>query len=180
MKSPGVYYTLFILLLSLSLNGISSTLSSVRDSIELNGMVFNNKNRVQGVVINVYNNNTLLKKVKVKSTNRFKTYLPVNAMLTIEITAPGYHSKRFMIDTKLPRDLKKMPKYEFDIDIFREEELRNVNTSILDFPVGLVEYDRKKKEFVRNKKYTKRMKKAYLKLWEESQMAERSGLKKDN
>ncbi len=59
--------------------------------------------------------------------------------------------------------------YEFDIDIFKEEELKHINTSFLDFPVGLVSYDRKKKVFLRNKKYTKRMKKAYLKLWAESQ-----------
>lgn len=94
-------------------------------------------------------------------------------MLTVEISAEGFHTKRFMFDSNVPSDLKAVPKYEFDIDIFKETEIDGVNPSLLDFPVGLVSYHKKKKAFIRNKHYTKRMKKAYLKLWAESQEVER-------
>lgn len=150
------------------------------DSLELKGMIFNNSSRVKDVVVNIYNRNKLFKQIHVKASNRFVTYIPMNAIVTIEITAPNYHTKRFVIDSKAPGNLKKSQlKYDFDIDIFKEEELKQINTSFLDFPVGLVSFDRRKKVFVRNKKYTKRMKKSYLKLWAESQAAERQteGLK---
>lgn len=156
---------------------VSSTLyaGNERDSVQLKGMIYNNKNRVKNVIVNIYSQNKLIKNIHVKASNRFVTYLPVNCMLTIEISAENYHTKRFMFDTNLPEGTKPIPKYDFDIDIFKEEELSDVNTSLLDFPVGLVSYDPKKKVFIRNKKYTKRMKKAYLKLWAESQAADRQG-----
>ena len=146
------------------------------DSLELKGMIFNDGSRVKDVVVNIYNHNRLFKQIHVKSSNRFVTNLPLNTVMTIEITAPDFHTKRFVIDTEVPNKVTKSQlKYNFDIDIFREEELKNINTSFLDFPVGLVSFNKKKGAFIRNIKYTKRMKKAYLKLWAESQEAERQG-----
>ncbi len=169
-------FLLVSLLLSSSLLLKASKNGPSKDSIQLTGMVYNNQDRVKGVVIKIYSNNLLIKTVKARSSNRFRTNIPINSELTIEISAPEHHAKRFIFDSHIPADLKTVPKYQFDIDIFKEIELEGVNTSILDFPVGLVSYDTKKKEFIRNKKYTKRMKKAYLNLWEESQMSNRSGL----
>jgi len=146
-----------------------------KDSVQLKGMIFNDKNRVKGVIINIYDYNKLIKTIPVKSSNRFITNLPINTIVTIEISAKDYHTKRFMFDTNIPNNLRPVPKYDFDIDIFKETELDGVNPSLLDFPVGLVSYNKKKKVFIRNKKYTKRMKKAYLKLWAEAQSANRQG-----
>jgi hypothetical protein len=171
---PAKINLLFILLLHFLLLLCSAVFAGNKsDSLALKGSIFNNDSRVQGVVVNIYIQNKLFKAILVKSQNRFMTNLPMNALVTIEITAPDFHTKRFIIDTKVSENLKKSQlKYEFDIDIFKEEELANINSSFLDFPVGLVSYDEKKKAFQRDKKYTKRMKKAYLKLWEESQSAE--------
>ncbi len=80
-----------------------------------------------------------------------------------------------MFDSNVPERPKVQLKYHFDIDIFKESEIANVNMSMLDFPVGLVSYDEKKKAFIRDKKYTKKMKKAYLGLWNEAQKVERQG-----
>jgi len=142
------------------------------DSLELKGIIFNEDTKVADAVVNIYNHNKLFKKIYVKSSSRFVTNLPLNTILTIEITAPEFHAKRFVIDSKVPEKLKRSQlKYDFDIDIFTEKELKNINTSFLDFPVGLVSFDLRKEVFHRNKKYTKRMKKAYVELWEESQEA---------
>lgn len=171
-----VGFLLFSLIFSTLVFASGKTPPIGKDSIELKGMVFNNHDRVKNVIIKVYSNNKLIKTEHLGSSNRVKINLPINAELTIEISAVNYHTKRFIFDTHLPADIGRIPNYQFDIDIFREEELAGVNTSILDFPVGIVEYNDRKNEFVRNKKYTKRMKKAYLDLWQESQMSDRSGL----
>ena len=153
-----------------------NTFADSLDSLELKGMVFNDNERVKDAVVNIYDHNKLFKRIDVRASNQFVTNLPLNTILTIEITAPGFHTKRFVMDTTVPGRLKESQlKYDFDMDIFSEEELANINTSFLDFPVGLVSYDHRKKVFHRNKKYTKRMKKAYLKLWAESQAAARQG-----
>lgn len=166
---------LLFLAVVVSSQGESYAMRSKKDSIQLKGSVYNNTNRIKGVIVNIYDKNELIKRVKVRSNNRFMTYIPKNSMLTIEITAEDYHTKRFIIDTEVPEGEKMPSKYEFDIDVFKETELAGVNTSFLDFPVGLVTYDKRKEEFIRNKKYTKKMKKKYLKLWAESQSADRQG-----
>lgn len=175
----NLIYFFFIVFFMGSVEAYSSTNpgGSKRDSILLTGLIFNNEDRIQGVEVNVYYHNELWRSVKLKRNNRLSVYLPKNAMLTIEITAPEFHAKRFMFNTTVPGTLKVMPRYQFDIDLFKESELAGVeDNSILDFPVGLVEFDEKKGEFLRNKKYTKRMKKAYTELWQEAQMVQRSGI----
>lgn len=158
---------------------ITTKASSKKDSILLKGSVYNNVDHVKHATIEIYDGNTLIKKIDVRSSNRFRTYLPANKYLTIEIDAPNFHEKRFAFDSHVPENLITSPVYEFDMDIFKEEELEGVNVSILDFPVGLVYYDEKKKKFVHNKSYTKKMKKEYYKLLEEAKLSERTALEKD-
>ena len=150
-----------------------TTQASIKDSIALKGSIYNNVDQVRNVVIKVFDGNTLYKTVKVGSSNRFKTYLPTNKMLTIQIEAPGFHEKRFQFNTDIPKGLNRIPEYYFDMDIFKESELEGVNPSLLDFPAGLVSYDERKKEFVHNKSYTKKMKKEYYKLLEEAKLSQR-------
>ncbi len=149
------------------------------DSLLLTGSIYNNRSTVKKAVINIYDKNKIIKSIEVKSSNRFKTNLPINSYLTIEITAPEFHKKRFAFNSHVPSDLKQIPSYEFDMDIFSEEELNGVNTSLLDFPIGLVDYNEKKNEFLRNKEYTKKMKKRYLELLEEAVMVERAAQTND-
>lgn len=164
----------FLLVICISIS--SSALSSKKDSILLTGKVFNNEERVTGLVINVYSENELIKVFHARSSHHFRLYLPKDKMLTILITAPNFHSKCFFFNTNLPSELKKMPSYRFDMDIFSEKELEGVNTSFLDFPAGIVKYHVKKKVFLRDKAYTKKMKKAYFKLLEEAEMSNRGTL----
>jgi hypothetical protein len=165
-----------ILLCILVFCSIIQLKANKRDSIELTGSIYNDEEKVKDVIIKIYDGNSLFKRIKVGSSNRFKTYLPVNKYLTIQIEAPNFHEKRFTFDTHLPEDIKKIPSYYFDMDLFKEEELEGVNPSILDFPAGLVYYDEKKKKFLHHKDYTKKMKKEYYRLLEEAKMSERAPL----
>lgn len=170
IKSLGV----FILICCLSFSSFG--LSSKRDSIQLTGKVFNNKEKVTGLIINVYRENELIKTEHIRSSHHFRLYIPKNSMLTIEITAPNFHTKTFFFDSTVPDGLRKLPGYQFDMDIFSESELEGVNTSMLDFPAGLVKYNEKKKIFLRDKAYTKKIKKAYFKLLEEAELSNRGAL----
>ena len=145
-----------------------------QDSVFVKGSIYNNHDQIKSAVINIYDRNDLIKSFEVRSSNRFTLNLPTNAFLTIEIKAPNFHTKRFIFDTHVPSGLAEIPQYEFDMDIFSEEELAGVNTSLLDFPIGLVSYNENKGKFLRNKDYTKKMKKRYLDLLEESMMTERA------
>lgn len=171
IKSLGI----FLVLICISFS--SFAFRPKKDSIQLTGKVYNNEERVTGLIINIYEGNELIKVSHIKTSHHFRLYIPKNSILTIEITAPGFHTKTFFFDSTIPQGLKKLPGYEFDMDIFSENELEGVNTSMLDFPAGLVKYHTKKKIFLRDKAYTKKMKKAYFKLLEEAEMSNRGTLK---
>lgn len=173
-------YVLSVFAALLILQSDSYARGSKRDSILMVGKVFNNDERVKGLIINIYNENNFLRAIHIRSAHHFRFYLPKNMLLTIEITAPGFHTKRFIFDSHVPDELKQMPNYDFDMDIFSEAELQGVNTSLLDFPSGIVSFNTKKGIFEHDKAYTKRIKKQYFQLLEEAQMSERGTLGKDD
>lgn len=169
-------YTLvsICLLLSTFLTSIES--KAYNDSLLIEGKITAKKSNLKEVVVKVYINNELFKSEQLDRSSTFKLNLPLNEILTIEVSAPNYHSKRFMIDSHVPSKAKEEFVYLFEMDLFSFEEMKGVNTFLLDFPVGLVKYE-KRKGFVHNEKYTEQMKKEYFRLLEEANKSERGGLK---
>lgn len=148
-----------------------------QDSIKLVGLIYNNRTKIKKYTINIYIRNSLFKSVPSNSRNNFQANVPINSYCTVEITAEGYYTKRFIFDTSIPEDyLSRIPEFKFDMDIFSEKELEGVNTSALDMPVGVVKYNNKKEEFEHNKSYTKKMKKIYKELLVESELQKRMQL----
>jgi hypothetical protein len=144
------------------------------DSLKLIGKLFNNDQQVKNGIIKIYQKNKLIKTLELERKNYFTTNIPLNTVVMVDISAPDLHTKRFVMDTHVPENLTRTPSYEFDMDIFSQKELEGVNTSMLDFPAGLVSYNPKKKAFERDKAYTNRMKKRYTELLEEAMMSERA------
>lgn len=173
IKAPYVF-TIFTLLFSLLLITFES--KAYNDSLLVEGKVTAKKGELKEVVVKVYINNDLFKSEVLGRSSKFKLQLPLNEILTIEVSAPNYHSKRFMIDSHVPPKPKHKLVYLFEMDLFSFEEMEGVNTFLLDFPIGLVKYD-KRKGFVHNEKYTKQMKEEYFRLLEEANQSERGGLK---
>lgn len=154
----------------------SFELRAYNDSLLVEGEVGAIDGEVKNIVVNVYVNNTLFKSKSLSKSSKFKINLPLNEILTVEITAKNYHSKRFMIDSHVPQKPKQKLIYLFEVDLFSHKEMEGVNTFLLDFPVGLVKYDNKK-GFVHDKKYTKQMKEEYFRLLEQAKKSEDAGLK---
>jgi hypothetical protein len=172
IKVPYLFSVLS-LLLSLLLTPFDS--KAYNDSLLIEGEITAKKGDLKEVVVKVYINNSLFKSEKLGRSSKFKLQLPLNEILTIEVSAPNYHSKRFMIDSHVPSNPKQKLVYLFEMDLFSFEEMKGVNTFLLDFPVGLVKYE-KRKGFVHNEKYTKQMKEEYFRLLDEANQSERGGL----
>lgn len=144
------------------------------DSIQLKGKVFHANEKVKNSRIVIYIGNEKYKTLDLKKTNKSKTNIPLNAVLTVEMMAPNFILKRFIIDTHMPNGKKKRLKYKFDMDLFSEAELAGVNTSILDFPIGLVSY--KNGEFINDDKYTHQMKMESFRLLEDTKLSDRNAI----
>jgi hypothetical protein len=148
-----------------------------QDSIKIIGLIYNNRTKIKKYTINIYIRNKLFKSVPSTSRHNFQANVPLNTYCTVEISADGYYTKRFIFDSSVPADYtKRIPEFKFDMDIFSEDEITGVNTSALDMPVGVVTYNNRKDRFEHNKSYTKKMKKVYKDLLVESQLQERMQL----
>lgn len=174
IKTATYPFILLCLLFSFFLTAFES--KAYNDSLLIEGEITAKKGNLKDVVVNIYINNSLFKSEKLDRSLKFKLNLPLNEILTIEVSAPNYHSKRFMIDSHVPSKAKEDFVYLFEMDLFSLDEMKGVNTFLLDFPVGLVKYE-KRKGFVHNEKYTKQMKEEYFRLLEEANKSERGGLK---
>ena len=125
---------------------------------------------LEGARVVLYQQNeekAMIEITNVKNENRFFSFnLERNQNYTIEVSKPGYVSRRISVSTHLPADVKISPVFyfEFEIDLFREK--MGMDDYYLDFPVALVSYDKKRDVFDIQRKYTENIKMAINKAME--------------
>ena len=163
-------------LFSLFFFSFTPELKAYSDSLLIQGKVKSKQKKLNNIEVKVYLNNTLFKHRKLNNTTKFKLNVPLNEIITVEISADDHHSKRFMLDSHVPKNPKQELNYLFEMHLFSIKEMEKVNTSLLDFPIGLVAYDNKK-GFIHNKQYTQQMKKEYVRLLEQSKRLKKLELK---
>lgn len=119
---------------------------------------------LEGTRVVLYQQNekkAMIEITNVKNENRFFSFnLERNQDYTIEVSKPGYVSRKISISTHLPAEVKLSPVFyfEFEIDLFKEKI--GMDDYYLDFPVALVSYDKKRDVFDIQHKYTENIKMA--------------------
>ncbi len=152
------YITLSLLALFMLL---FSTEIKAQDSLEIEGVIYHSSAQVNNIDAKVYIDNTLFKNIQLHDNNKLITNIPLGEIVTVEFNAPGYYVKRIMFDTHVPPDYKKKSLYyKFDVDLYSEDEIQDINISGLDFPIGLVKYNKNK--FDENTPYTRRKKSEHI------------------
>lgn len=112
--------------------------------------------RGEGVQINLYDDNTLVSSYQTDKKAKFVVNAPFLKHYTLEFTKKGYVTKRVIINTrKAPRNLRIVEDFAFDINLIIQKP--EVDYSILDFPIALIEFHENYKDFDYNKKYTNNM-----------------------
>ena len=81
---------------------------------------------------------------------------------TLEIVYPGYVSKIVSINTNILTTKKRLPIFEFTIDLLSEKEVEGLtDKGFLDFPAALIVYDADKKRLKHSTKYANQVKLEY-------------------
>jgi len=103
----------------------------------------------------------------------FQINLPIDRKITLEILRKGFYPKRITVNTALPKQEAKPYFLIFDFFMIEKRSLKGLDDFVLDFPTGLVEYNKQKQNFVYAEKYTDKMFKEINKLLEEAEKRER-------
>lgn len=148
-----------------------STAATAQDSLKIEGVIFHGSKEVNNVDVSIFRDNTSIKEFEVRGKNKVVTNIPLYEIITVEFNSPGYYTKRVMFDTNVPDDAKtRNLTYTFDVDLYSLEEIQGMNISELDFPIGLVKYNKNK--FDENTPYTRRKKIEHIDMLKKTRAAD--------
>jgi len=110
----------------------------------------------KNVDITLYDNNKKISSYQTKNSGKFLLDVERNKHYTVLFEKDGYLTKRVIIKTYAkPNELAGVGVFEFDVILKSNEE--EVNNSLNDFPVSLIDFDKEKGEFSYNEDYYKSM-----------------------
>jgi hypothetical protein len=90
--------------------------------------------------------------------HRFKYSFQTNEYYTIEVSRPGYISRRIAVSTELPEELELDPIFHFTFDVELIPESEKLNEFYTDFPIAIISYDKKTQVFNISQGYTRHIK----------------------
>ena len=104
----------------------------------------------------LYDDNSLISSYKTDKKGKFNVGTPSAKHYTLEFVKNGFVTKRVIINTKKVYLAKgRVEDFDFNVHLIKQEI--DVDYSILDFPIALIEYKKSIKGFDYNRKYTRQM-----------------------
>lgn len=144
-----------------------STADPVQDTVnfylEINGSIREMKNVnedgdnpwLDSAVVTVYINNSVYTQVLTTRRGKCTFKLPLDRTYTVELSKPGYVSKKFEVNTKTPSNKKDAYDFDFDMNIF--EQIEGLDTKVLEKPIAMVYYNITNNQFEYDAGYTNRI-----------------------
>lgn len=99
-------------------------------------------------LVDVYEGNTIIQSVACGKKGRFEVDLFGGGEYIIDIYQEGYYPKRVLVRTNIPKDIKHLADFKFDVDLIPTsdydelEEKDPFATSVFDFPYVIFEFDK--------------------------------------
>jgi hypothetical protein len=122
--------------------------------VGFDGDVYIGEAKAKDVTISLYERNDVISTYTTTKNGQFVLDLERNKYYIVEFSKKGYVTKRILIDTKIASDTLK-PKDEFNFDVFLIKSKPNVDYSVLDFPMAIIQFQYNKQRFDFDPKYTR-------------------------
>ncbi|MFT5921579.1 MAG: hypothetical protein ACI8TS_000910 [Flavobacteriales bacterium] len=131
------------------------------DSILIKGTVTAEGKKCVGTEINIYDGNKLVHVILSNSKGRFEIHLLAGSRYTVEFTHPVMVTKRLVFDLRTS-DIGTSPEpFECDVLMYTLAYFSGMSSSILDFPMAILEFNSKKGKLELNTMYTDKIQELY-------------------
>lgn len=110
---------------------------------------------LDSAVVTVYINNSVYTQVLTTRRGKCTFKLPLDRTYIVELSKPGYVSKKFEVNTKTPSNKKDAYDFDFDMNIF--EHIEGLDTKVLEKPIAIVYYNITNNQFEYDAGYTNRI-----------------------
>lgn len=155
-----------IILSFYSLNAQTHTMLIVK-GITTDGRSMNTS-VLQDVTVNIYKYNDKIAAFQSDEKGKFQFEIEMNSYIILEFVKEGFLSKKILFDTENQLIDYSKNYIPFNFEIAMLKEVKDVNYDGIDFPIAMIEYSEKEKEFLYVEKYTndmvKRQEKVMIKL----------------
>lgn len=131
-----------------------TTAAEVYEVLEISGTISVDDKGLEDCLVELFEGNDVVDSFETKKNGKFKFTLYNDLIYTIQLSKKGYYTKRISVNTTLPDDYDDFSKFQFDIGMTSKEEAR-YDPYLAEYPSALIAFDKKKKEFNYDKKYTK-------------------------
>ena len=155
MWSKGITLAM-CLVLSICIPSYAQDTTAVEpfEVLEISGTISVDDKGLEEAFVELYEDNEVVDAFETKKNGKFKFSLYNDLIYTIQITKKGFYTKRISVNTTLPKDYDDFSKFQFDIGLTSKEEA-DYDPYLAEYPSALIAFDKKKKEFNYDKKYTK-------------------------
>jgi hypothetical protein len=135
-------------------SGVASAQQAPKvNAVTLRGMITEYDDEpLYNASIKVYEDTTLFTTAASGHDGRCKFTLPLDHEFVLVFVKEGYVSKRITINTFVPGSVRADYKFAFNMNLF--EELKGVDTSILNEPLAKIAFNLPKREFDYNENHT--------------------------
>lgn len=110
---------------------------------------------LDSATVTVYCNDAVYTKVLTTRRGKCTFQLPLNRTYIVELSKPGFVSKRFEVNTKTPPNKKDVYEFYFDMNLFASIE--GLDTKVLDKPIAIVYYNITNNQFEYDPGYTNKI-----------------------
>lgn len=145
-----------------------SQMEKVTGGLPVVGSVTEEGKRCQDATVTLYEGNDVINSFKTPRNGRFQLLLHTGKYYTLEVIKEGYVQKRISIDTEMGNRRISVPVYECDLDIIPTSLFKDMDIGDLDFPMAIVTFDPKTREFTHSELYTSSMRTTYEELLKEA------------
>lgn len=150
---------LFIILISALL--LSTTATFAGDSIKIKGTVASSNKKCDGAEISIYDGNELIEVAITDSKGRFAIELFAGSWYTLRFSKEELIPKNIVFDLRV-KTLGESPEpFECDVYLYTPAYMSGMSSSVLDFPMAILEYNERKERLEFNSAYTNTMQELY-------------------
>jgi hypothetical protein len=131
---------------------------STTDSIgflKVSGDVEINNKPLENSIVTVYENNNKISNLKTMPDGNFSIKLDFDKHYLIEVSKPGLVLKKFEFNTQMPDSADKHMIYPFIFKVVLFPKYKDIDLTILDKPLAVINYSKKFRDFFYDYNYSK-------------------------
>jgi hypothetical protein len=154
-----------IVIIAISVFSVSLPALAQDKGLDITGSVREGIRGLQGTELTLIKNGSVDKSFTTTSNGKFKFFFDVNAHYILDVSKPGYVSKKIEFNTEVPAEFMAVWDFDFIVELFQDQS--GLDKAIFSNPVAKIQYSRRHNEFDYDLDYTMEFQKQEEKVFEE-------------